>query len=429
MTIEVLPVTGVPEVRPGDDLVQLLSSALENVGVRDGDVLAVTQKIVSKAEGRVVAEGDDGREGWVERESRRVLARHGDLVVAETRHGFVCANAGVDASNVEAGFLTLLPEDPDGSAERLRAGLSDHLGADLAVVITDTFGRPWRRGVVNVAIGCAGIASLVDLRGTRDHVGRELEATVVALADEVAAASGLAMGKAERVPAALVRGVRHDGASVPVSELVRPPEEDLFRASPLLSISERRTIRSFGDGEVPREVVEEAVRAACTAPAPHHTRPWSFTALWSPAAKRRLLGAIAEAWRADLRGDRTPEDTIDRRIARSDAVLGAAPVLIVPWVRFEGAHPYPDAERAHAEQEMFLLSGGAAIQNLLLALQAQGYASCWISSTLFCQQESRAALGMGEEWFALGTVAAGPMPAGAAPARPPLDLSAFLRTE
>ena len=429
MTIQILPVEGVPEVRPGDDLGELLAVALASMSLRDGDVIAITQKVVSKAEARVVAEGDGGREAWVEHEARRVVARRGELVIAETRHGFVCANAGVDVSNVEAGFLTLLPEDPDGSAERVRAALSERLGVDIAVVITDTFGRPWRRGVVNVAIGCAGIASLVDLRGTGDHFGRELEATIVALADEVAAAGGLAMGKAERVPAAVVRGVRHDGTSVPVSELVRPPDEDLFRASPLLSISERRTIRSFGEGEVPREVVEEAVRAACTAPAPHHTHPWSFMALWSPAAKRRLLGAIAEAWRADLRGDGTPEETIERRIARSDAVLGAAPVLIVPWVRFERAHPYPDAERAHAEQEMFLLSGGAAIQNLLLALHAQGYASCWISSTLFCQHESRAALGMSPEWFALGTVAAGPMPSDAAPGRPPIDLSDVLRTE
>jgi coenzyme F420-0:L-glutamate ligase/coenzyme F420-1:gamma-L-glutamate ligase len=429
VTIEILPVEGVPEIRPGDDLGELLSAALARVGVRNGDVVAITQKVVSKAEGRVVAEGDGGRAPWVERESRRVVARRGELVVAETRHGFVCANAGVDASNVEAGFLTLLPEDPDGSAERLRAALSERVGAELAVVITDTFGRPWRRGVVNVAIGCAGIASLVDLRGTTDHLGRELEATIVALADEVAAAGGLAMGKVERVPAVVVRGVRHDGTSVPVAELVRPPEEDLFRSSPLLSISQRRTIRAFGDGEVPREVIEEAVLAACTAPAPHHTRPWSFTALWSPVAKRRLLGAIAQAWRADLRGDGTPEETIERRIARSDAVLGAAPVLIVPWVRFERAHPYPDAERANAEREMFLLSGGAAIQNLLLALHAQGYASCWISSTLFCQQESREVLAMGEEWSALGTIAAGPMPAGAAPPRPRLDLSAFLRAE
>ena len=429
MSIEVLPVEGLPEVRPGDDLATLLAGPLGSVGVRDGDVVAVTQKIVSKAEGRVVPEADGGREAWAERETRRLVARRGDLVIAETRHGFVCANAGVDASNVEEGFLTLLPEDPDGSAERLHRELRERLGVEIAVVITDTFGRTWRRGVVNVAIGCAGIPALVDLRGTTDHHGRELEATVVALADEVAAASGLAMGKASRVPVAIVRGVAFEPAEVPVAESVRPPEEDLFRTSPLLSISERRTIRAFGDGEVPREAVEEAVRAACTAPAPHHTRPWSFSAIWSPAAKRRLLGAIAEAWRGDLRGDGTPEATIERRIARSDAVLGAAPVLIVPWVRFEGAHPYADAERAHAEQEMFLLSGGAAIQNLLLALSAQGFASCWISSTLFCQEESRAALGMSEEWFALGTVAGGPMPAGVGSPRPPLDLSEHLRTE
>jgi dehydro coenzyme F420 reductase / coenzyme F420-0:L-glutamate ligase / coenzyme F420-1:gamma-L-glutamate ligase len=428
VSIEVFPLEGLPEVRPQDDLPMLLAEPLGSMGVRDGDVVAVTQKIVSKAEGRVVPLGD-GREAWIERETRRVVARRGDLVIAETRHGFVCANAGVDASNVEAGFLSLLPEDPDGSAERLREALTERLGVEVAVVITDTFGRTWRRGVVNVSIGCAGIPALVDLRGTADHHGRELEATVVALADEVAAASGLAMGKASRVPAALVRGVAFDAATVPISELVRPPEEDLFRSSPLLSISERRTIRAFGAGDVPREAVEEAVRAACTAPAPHHTRPWSFSAIWSPAAKRRLLGAIAEAWREDLRGDGTPEATIERRIARSDAVLGAAPVLIVPWVRFEGAHPYADAERAHAEQEMFLLSGGAAIQNLLLALSAQGFASCWISSTLFCQEESRAALGMSEEWFALGTVAAGPMPAGAGSPRPPLDLSEHLRIE
>jgi len=428
VSIEVFPLEGLPEVRAQDDLAILLSDPLGSMGVRDGDVVVVTQKIVSKSEGRVVPQGD-GREAWVERETERVVARRGDLVIAETRHGFVCANAGVDASNVEAGFLSLLPEDPDGSAERLREALTERLGVEVGVVITDTFGRAWRRGVVNISIGCAGIPALVDLRGTADHHGRELEATVVALADEVAAASGLAMGKASRVPAALVRGVGFDAATVPISELVRPPEEDLFRSSPLLSISERRTIRAFGAGDVPREAVEEAVRAACTAPAPHHTRPWSFSAIWSPAAKRRLLGAIAEAWRGDLRGDGTPEATIERRIARSDAVLGAAPVLIVPWVRFEGAHPYPDAERAHAEQEMFLLSGGAAIQNLLLALSAQGFASCWISSTLFCQEESRAALGMSEDWFALGTVAAGPMPTGAASPRPPLDLSGHLRTE
>jgi dehydro coenzyme F420 reductase / coenzyme F420-0:L-glutamate ligase / coenzyme F420-1:gamma-L-glutamate ligase len=426
MTVEVIPVLGLPEIRPGDDLVALLTPALREVGPQDRDVVVVTQKVVSKAEGRLVAAPESERAVWVARETRRVVARRGDLVVAETRHGFVCANAGVDASNVDPGFLSLLPEDPDGSAERLRSGLASALGVSLAVLVTDTFGRPWRSGVVNVAIGCAGLPALVDLRGTADDRGRALEATVVAVADEVAAASGLVMGKADRVPVAVVRGVRADAPSAPASALVRPVAEDLFRESPLVAISARRTIRSFGPGAVPREAVQEAVRAACTAPAPHHTRPWMFTALESAAARRRFLSAIAEAWRADLRGDGAAEETIQRRIARSDAVLGAAPMLVVPWVRFAGAHPYPDAERAHAEQEMFLLSGGAAIQNLLLALHAQGLASCWISSTLFCQEETRAALGVGEEWFALGTVAIGRPPDGEAPPRPPLDMSGSL---
>jgi coenzyme F420-0:L-glutamate ligase/coenzyme F420-1:gamma-L-glutamate ligase len=424
--IEVLPVEGLPEIRPGDDLAALLASALSTMAVQDGDVVAVTQKVVSKAEGRMVPEGP-GRASWVARETARIVARRDDLVIAETRHGFVCANAGVDASNVQAGFLTLLPEDPDGSAERLRTGLGERLGAHVAVVVTDTFGRPWRQGLVNVAIGCAGLPALVDLRGTQDAQGRELEATVVALADEVAAASGLVMAKASGVPAALVRGVGVEGPAGCARDLIRPREDDLFRESPLLSISARRTIRSFGTGDVPDAIVREAVAAACTAPAPHHTRPWLFVALRTAASKRRLLGAMAQAWREDLLRDGAPEATIERRLAASDAVLGAAPVLVVPFVRFAGSHAYGDEDRSAAEREMFLLSGGAAIQNLLMAFHAQGTASCWISSTLFCQEETRAAIGVGEEWHALGVVAAGPMPAGAASPRPPLDIAEHLR--
>ena len=425
--VEVRPVEGLPEFRPGDEIAALLTEPLRDLGLREGDVVAVTQKIVSKAEGRLVR-GED-RSEWVAREAKRVVARRGDLVIAETRHGFVCANAGVDASNVEPGFLALLPEDPDASAMAIREELRTRLGVDrLGVVITDTFGRPWRQGLVNVAIGCAGIPAVVDLRGDSDHGGRELEATIVALADEVAAASGLVMGKADRIPVAIVRGISIHGASPgSARDLIRSPEEDMFRESPLTSISARRTIRSFGAGEVSRQSIEEAVAAACTAPAPHHTRPWRFTALGSPAAKRSLLGAMAEAWRNDLRQDGVEDATIARRLSSSDALLGTAPILIVPWISFSGAHGYADAERAHAEQEMFLLSGGAAIQALLLGLHAQGVASCWVSSTLFCQEETREVLGMEEGWFALGTVAAGPMPeGGASKPRPPIEVSDFL---
>jgi coenzyme F420-0:L-glutamate ligase/coenzyme F420-1:gamma-L-glutamate ligase len=427
MTLEVRPVAGLPEIEPGADLAAVLGDALDGGDVHDGDVVVVTQKVVSKAEGRLASAAD--RDAVIAAESARIVADRGDLVITETRHGFVCANAGVDASNVADGLLTLLPDDPDGSAARLREALGARLGVDpLGVVITDTFGRPWREGLVDVAIGVAGMPALLDLRGTADHTGRALDMTVMALADQIAAAAGVVMGKDARIPVAIVRGLpRWNGAGT-AADLVRDPAEDLFRESPLRSLHARRTIRSFGDGDVPREVVSAAVAAACTAPAPHHTRPWRFVALDGVPAKRALLAAIAAAWRADLELDGTPEDVIERRLARSDAVLGAAPTLIVPLIRFDGAHPYPDAERAGAEREMFLLAGGAAIQTLLLALHDQGYASCWISSTLFCQQETRAALGLDDGWYALGTVACGPMPeGGASRPRPPIDPTDFLR--
>jgi coenzyme F420-0:L-glutamate ligase/coenzyme F420-1:gamma-L-glutamate ligase len=375
----------------------------------------------------VVPEGPGGKAGWVLAETRRVVARREDLVVAETAHGFVCANAGVDASNVAEGFLTLLPEDPDGSAARIRDGLRASTGAEIAVIVTDTFGRAWRRGVVNVAIGCAGLASLVDLRGTKDAGGRVLEATIVAVADEVAAASGLVMGKAEGVPAAVIRGVRTEEPPLPASELIRPPDEDLFRESPLQAIQARRSIRAFGPGPVPDSAVRDAIATACTAPAPHHSRPWLFVALRQGPARRRLLAAMAQAWTADLTGDGRSQGVIDRRLKGSDALLGDAPLLVVPCIRLHRAHTYPDEERAGAEREMFLLSGGAAIENLLLALHAQGLSSCWVSSTLFCKEETREALGLGDEWIPLGSVAVGPPPAGSMPARPAIDPTEFLR--
>jgi coenzyme F420-0:L-glutamate ligase/coenzyme F420-1:gamma-L-glutamate ligase len=229
--IQIWPVEGLPEVRAGDDLASMLEDRLRALGIVDGDIVVVTQKIVSKAEGRVVPDDGEDRSTWVERESRRIVARRGDLVITETKHGFVCANAGVDVSNVEEGMVSLLPLDPDASAAAIREGLGGRLGLTaLGVVVTDTFGRPWRNGLVNVAIGCAGLPAVVDLRGGTDHHGRPLEVTVVALADELAAASGIVMGKAARVPAALLRGI--DLGQAPhgtARDLVRPADEDLFR--------------------------------------------------------------------------------------------------------------------------------------------------------------------------------------------------------
>jgi coenzyme F420-0:L-glutamate ligase / coenzyme F420-1:gamma-L-glutamate ligase len=423
MTVEILPVPGLPEIAEGDDLAELIAGA---IAVGDGDVVAVTQKVVSKAEGRMVGEEDDRVRG----ETRRVVARRGAVIIAETRHGFVCANAGVDHSNVPAGYLTLLPEDPDASAERIRQGLRERTGREVGVVVTDTFGRPWRRGQVNVALGVAGVPALVDLRGSKDAHGKLLEATVIALADEVAAAAGLVQGKADGVPAAVIRGLRPEVPPGTAHDLIRPPEEDLFRESPLQAIGARRTIRGFGPGAVPREVLREAVAAALTAPVPHgsrhRSRPWMWSVLESAPARRRLLGAMAEAWRRDLREDGVPDAAIERRLARSDALLGASPALLVPYLSLRHADRYPDARRSEAERDMFLLATGAAVQNLLLALHAQGYGSAWVSSTLFCREEAREALGLDDEWLPMGAVACGP-PEGAPTPRPPLDPGSHLR--
>lgn len=231
MTMELIPVRGIGEIRPGDVLAQVIAAATD---LRDGDVVVVTQKVVSKAEGRLEAVDPDdplAHKALVEREAVRVLRRRGELLITETAHGFVCANAGIDLSNVESGWAALLPFDADRSARRIRDGLRARTGREVGVIVSDTFGRTWRRGVTDVAIGCAGVAAVVDLRGTIDALGRELHVTEVCVADELAAAAELVMGKSSGVPVAIVRGVEpawlREGSVA--AEVIRPPVEDLFR--------------------------------------------------------------------------------------------------------------------------------------------------------------------------------------------------------
>ena len=226
--IRIIPLTGIPEVRPGDDLAELLGDAIERAGgLEPGDVVVVAQKVVSKAEGRV--EQTDDVLAVILREARAVRRQRGELVIAETEHGFVCASAGVDRSNTPGeGWLVLLPHDPDASAAGVRAALTERFGVSPAVIVSDSFGRAWRDGTTDVAIGVAGMKPLLDLRGTEDAVGYELSATVIAVADELAGAAELVMGKAEGIPAALVRGYRVPQGEGSARELVIPPERDLF---------------------------------------------------------------------------------------------------------------------------------------------------------------------------------------------------------
>jgi coenzyme F420-0:L-glutamate ligase/coenzyme F420-1:gamma-L-glutamate ligase len=229
--LTIIPVEGFPEVRPGDGLADLIARLAP---LQDGDVVVVTQKVVSKAEGRLVeVDADDplSHKALVEREAVRILRRRGDLIMTETAHGFVCANSGVDLSNVAKGWAAMLPVDPDRSARRIRDGLRGLTGVQVGVIVSDTFGRTWRKGVTDVAIGTSGVAAVVDLRGTSDALGRPLEVTEVCVADEIASAAELVMGKSRAVPVAVVRGIDPTWLreSSVRAEIVRPYNEDLFR--------------------------------------------------------------------------------------------------------------------------------------------------------------------------------------------------------
>ncbi|WP_424861201.1 coenzyme F420-0:L-glutamate ligase [Streptomyces sp. MMS24-I29] len=422
---------GIPEVRAGDDLAKLIAST--GPGLVDGDVLLVTSKIVSKAEGRIVEAAD--REAAIDAETVRVVARRGALRIVENRQGLVMAAAGVDASNTPAGTVLLLPEDPDRSARAIRDGLRDALGVEVGVVVTDTFGRPWRSGLTDVAIGAAGVRVLDDLRGGTDTYGNPLGATVVATADELAAAGDLVKGKASGLPVAVVRGLGHVVAPADSPDsaggaraLVRDAADDMFRLGTSEAVREaltlRRTVREFANEPVDPGTVRRAVAAAVTAPAPHHTTPWRFVLLESEESRTRLLDAMREAWIADLRGDGKSEESIAKRVRRGD-VLRRAPYLAVPCLVMDGSHTYGDERRDTAEREMFVVAAGAGIQNFLVALAGERLGSAWVSSTMFCRDVVREVLDLPESWDPLGAVAIG-RAAVAPTARDARDPEAFI---
>ena len=432
LPVTVLPVTGLPEVVAGADLAALIAGAVPDL--RDGDILVVTSKVVSKAEGRVASMT---REQAIEAETVRVVARRGPTTIAQTRHGLVMAAAGVDESNTAPGTVVLLPADPDESARRLRKALLDKAGQDeagqaglrLGVVITDTMGRPWRAGQTDTAIGAAGVLPVRDLRGQTDTFGNVLEVTVAAVADEIAAAGDLVKGKARGIPVALVRGLgelvtEEDGPGA--RAIIRSADEDMFRYGSADVPLARRTIRAFTAEPVSRVAVDRAISTALTAPAPHHSEPWRFAVLESLPARTRLVDAMRAAWTADLRGDGFTPEQISRRLRRGD-VLRDAPLIIVPCLVTDAAHTYPDERRNRSEQAMFTVAMGAAVQNLLISLAVDGLGSAWISSTLFCQEVAARAMDLPEGWQPMGAVAVG-HPAEKARSRPVRDPGDFTLT-
>ncbi|HVW44269.1 MAG TPA: coenzyme F420-0:L-glutamate ligase [Amycolatopsis sp.] len=416
--LEVLPIEGLPEFRPGDDLTGAIAAAAP--WLRSGDVVVVTSKVVSKIEGMLIRvpadpeQRDAIRREWVEKEAVRVIARFGRTLITQNKIGIVQAASGVDGSNVDSGEIALLPTDPDASALALRNGLRERLGVEVAVVITDTMGRAWRVGQTDAAIGSSGLKVLHSYEGVVDKQGNELLVTEVAVADEIAAAADLVKGKLRATPVAVVRGMSlvDDGSTA--RDLVRPVEEDMFSLGVAEAIAQgrreavpaRRSVRSFSDEPVGPSVIRRAVESALTAPAPHHTHPVRFVWLRDRGLRTKLLEAMRESWRADLGRDGFTDEQIAKRVGRGD-ILFTAPEVVLPFLVPDGAHTYPDERRNDCERTMFTVAGGAAVQGLLVALAAEELGSCWIGSTIFAADLVREVLGLEASWQPLGAVAIG----------------------
>jgi coenzyme F420-0:L-glutamate ligase / coenzyme F420-1:gamma-L-glutamate ligase len=444
---------GVPLIKPGDDLATIILAALAASGekLRDGDVLILAQKVVSKAQGRSVQLGsvvpsqraeqlardvnkDPRLVELILRESTEVVRHRRDVLIVAHRLGFIIANAGIDFSNIEQGrgddTALLLPHDPDRTSAELRTALFERTGTDVAIIINDSHGRAFRNGTVGTAIGASGLPALADLRGQPDLYGRSLHGSEVALADEIAAAASLLMGQAgEGRPIVLARGIPMSRRAGSAAELVRERKIDLFRAPPLSRadtveelLLRRRSVRRYTSEPVAGAVLEKLLRAAICAPSAHNSQPWRFAVMQTLGPKERLARAMGERLRTDRTRDGDRIDLIESDIARSFARITGAPVVVIVCLTMEDTDPYPDERRRSAERQMAVQSTAMAMQNLQLAASAAGLGASIMCAPLFCPDIVSEVCELPSAWKPQGLVTIGyPANAGKPFTRRPLN--------
>jgi coenzyme F420-0:L-glutamate ligase/coenzyme F420-1:gamma-L-glutamate ligase len=444
VTAQLIALEGMPFVSPGDDLAALIVEALYHSGetLRDGDVVVVAQKIVSKAEGRAVkltsvvpsdealavAEETNKDPRLVElilRETAEVVRRRRDVLIVAHRLGFVSANAGVDQSNVDGDdSALLLPEDPDRTCTELRRLLKASTGADVAVIINDSHGRAFRKGTVGVAIGASGLPALDDRRGDLDLYRRPLRITEVALADELASAASLLMGQAgEGRPVVIVRGIALKRRIGMAANLFRPRETDLFRPPASDDLFRyRRSVRRYSNKPVSDRLLDDILALAVCAPSAHNRQPWRFAVLKDAVSKSRLALGMAERLRSDRSRDGDAAEVIEKDVAKSLARITAAPMAVVVSLTMEDMDRYPDAGRADAEHQMAVQGTAMAMQNILLAAHAKGLGTSIMCAPLFCPDTVRRILDLPDRWEPQALLTLGyPTKTASAPRRRPLQ--------
>ncbi|MGH6789428.1 MAG: coenzyme F420-0:L-glutamate ligase [Pseudolabrys sp.] len=422
-TARLIALSGVPLVKPGNDLAGIILAALATSQEKlcGGDVIVIAQKIVSKSTGRIVqlASVEPSAEALalarevnkdprlvelILRESTEVIRKRRDVLVVAHRLGFIMANAGIDHSNVEQGSgddtALLLPENPDEICSSLRTKLKALTGADVAIVINDSHGRAFRNGTVGVAIGASGLPALTDRRGEPDLYGRRLQTTEVALADEIAAAASLLMGQGdEGRPIVIARGVPMQSRDGSASELIRPKSLDLFRAPAGTALLRgRRSIRRYLQQPVSRALLETILETAACAPSAHNRQPWRFAIVQDDDSKKRLATAMGDRLRADRTQDGDASEAIDHDVARSFARITSAPAVILVCLTMEDMDRYPDARRSSAEHQMAVQGTAMATQNLLLAAHEAGLGASVMCAPLFCPDTVRDALDLPAHW-------------------------------